>query len=187
MDGAPFKGSARAPVTSVEFSDFHCPFCKRVLPVLPVLPTLNRLESQYGDNIRLVFRDFPIDNLHPGARKAHEAAQCAHDQGKFWAYHDLLFANAPKASPEQLKTYAQEVGLDVVAFEQCVNSGTYQATVQEDVEEGTRVGAIDTRTFFINGRLLMGAQLAPGKWSRVCSGIPLSPLYPLVHGPQARG
>jgi protein-disulfide isomerase len=152
VDGAPFKGSATAPVTIVEFTDFHCPFCKRVLP------TLGQLESQYGDKVKLVFRDYPIDNLHPGARKAHEAARCAHDQGKFWAYHDLLFANAPKASPEQLKTSAQEVGLDVPAFEQCVSSGTYQAAVQRDVEEATRVGVTGTPAFFINGRLVSGAQ-----------------------------
>jgi protein-disulfide isomerase len=73
VDGAPFKGSATAPVTIVEFSDFHCPFCKRVLP------TLGQLESQYGDKVKLVFRDYPIDNLHPAARKAHEAARCAND------------------------------------------------------------------------------------------------------------
>jgi protein-disulfide isomerase len=152
IDGAPIKGSATAPVTIVEFSDFHCPFCKRVLP------TLGQLESQYGDKVKLVFRDYPIDNLHPAARKAHEAARCSHEQGKFWAYHDALFANAPQASPEQLKTYAQEVGLDVPAFEQCVNSGAYQATVQRDVEEGTRVGVTGTPAFFINGRLLTGAQ-----------------------------
>ena len=79
-------------------------------------------------------------------------------QGKFWAYHDALFANAPKAGPEQLKTYAQEVGLDVAAFEQCVNSGTYQAAVQSDVEEGARVGVTGTPAFFINGRLVSGAQ-----------------------------
>ena len=152
VDGAPFKGPAPAPVTIVEFSDFHCPFCKQVMP------TLTQLESQYSDKVKLVFRDYPIDNLHPAARKAHEAARCAHDQGKFWAYHDLLFSNAPKASPEQLKTYAQEVGLDVPAFEQCVNSGTYQATVQRDVEEGARVGVTGTPAFFINGRLVSGAQ-----------------------------
>jgi protein-disulfide isomerase len=152
VDGAPFKGPATAPVTIVEFSDFHCPFCQRVLP------TLTQLESQYGDKVKLVFRDYPIDNLHPAARKAHEAARCAHDQGKFWAYHDLLFANAPKASPEHLKTYAQDVGLDVPAFEQCVNSGAYQAAVQRDVEEGTRVGVTGIPAFFINGRLVSGAQ-----------------------------
>jgi protein-disulfide isomerase len=152
VDGAPIRGAVTAPVTIFEFSDFHCPFCKRVLP------TLTQLESQYGHRVKLVFRDYPIDNPHPAACKAHEAARCANEQRKFWAYHDLLFANAPKASAEQLKTYAQEVGLDVPAFEQCVNSGTYQAAVQRDVEEGTRVGVTGTPAFFINDRLVSGAQ-----------------------------
>ncbi len=151
-DGALATGPATAPVTIVEFSDFHCPFCKRVVP------TLAQLEIQYGDQVKLVFRDFPIDQLHPQSRKAHEAARCANEQSKFWAYHDALFANAPKTSPEQLKASAQEVGLDLPAFEQCVSSGKYQATVQQDVEEGTRAGITGTPAFFINGRLLSGAQ-----------------------------
>ena len=139
-------------MTIVEFSDSHCPFCKRVVP------TLAQFETQYGDKVQLVFRDDPIDQLHPGARKAHEAAQCANDQGKFWAYHDALFAQAPQTSPEQLKASAQDVGLDLPAFEQCFSSGIYQATVQQDVEEGTRAGVTGTPAFFINGRLLSGAQ-----------------------------
>jgi len=151
-DGAPFKGSATAPVTIVEFSDFHCPFCKRVQP------TLAQLVSKYDGKVKLVHRDFPIDQLHPAARKAHEAARCANDQGKFWAYHDKLYENAPKASPEQLKAYAKEVGLDLAAFEQCVSSGKYQAAVQKDNDEGTRAGVTGTPAFFINGRLLSGAQ-----------------------------
>jgi protein-disulfide isomerase len=125
-------------VTSVECSDFHCPFCTRLLP------TLAQLESQDGDNVKLVFRDDPIDQLHPAARKAHEAARCADEQGQFWADHDMRFANAPKANPEQLKAYAQEVGLDVAAFEQCFSSGKYQAAVQKDIEEGIRAGVTGT-------------------------------------------
>ena len=152
VEGEPFKGPATAPVTLVEFTDFHCPFCKRVLT------TLTELESRYGDKVRHVHRDFPIDQLHPQARKAHEAARCANEQGKFWAYHDLLFANAPKASPEDLKAYAQEVGLNVPAFEQCLTSGKYQAAVQKDIDEGVRAGVTGTPAFFINGRLLSGAQ-----------------------------
>ena len=152
LDGALLKGSATAPVTIVEFQDFHCSFCKQVQP------TLEQLLSRYGDNVKLVHRDFPIDSLHPQARKGHEAARCAHDQGKFWAYHDLLYANAPKASPEQLKAYAQEVGIDLPAFEQCLSSGKYQAAVLQDVEEGTRAGVTGTPTFFINGQMLTGAQ-----------------------------
>jgi protein-disulfide isomerase len=151
-DGAPFKGKANAPVTIVEFTDFHCPFCKAALP------TLTQIESRYGDKVRIVFRDFPIDSLHPGARKGHEAARCANEQGKFWPYHDKLFANAPKASPEDLKTYAKEVGLNVAAFEKCFSSGKHQGAVQKDVEEGNRVGVTGTPAFFINGRMVSGAQ-----------------------------
>jgi protein-disulfide isomerase len=152
MDGAPFKGPATAPVTIVKFEDFHCPFCKRVQPAL------TEILSRYGDKVRLVHRDFPIDRLHPEASKAHEAARCANDQEKFWAYHDVLYANAPKGSPEQLKAYAQEVGLDLAAFEHCLNSGKYQAAVQQDVEGRTHAGVTGTPAFFINGQLISGAQ-----------------------------
>jgi len=152
VDGAPFKGPAQAPVTIVEFSDFHCPFCRRVLP------TLAQLESQYGEKIKLVFRDFPIDNLHPGATKAHEAARCANEQGKFWAYHDKLFAAPAKSSPEIFKGFAKDVGLDVPRFENCFDSQKYQAAIKKDIEEGNRVGVMGTPAFFINGRLLSGAQ-----------------------------
>ena len=151
-DGAPFKGGATAPVTIVEFQDFHCPFCKRVQG------TIGELLARYGDKVKVVHRDFPIDQLHPRARKGHEAARCANEQGKFWAYHDKLYENAPKASLEHLKAFAQEVGLDVPAFEQCVASGKHRAAVQRDVEEGQRLGVTGTPTFFINGRQLSGAQ-----------------------------
>jgi protein-disulfide isomerase len=151
-EGAPFLGPADAPVTIVEFSDFHCPYCKRVLP------SLTELRSRFGDKVRLVFRDFPLDRLHPRARGAAEAARCAHDQNKFWKYHDVLFANAPQAGPEQLKAYAEQVGLDVVAFERCLTSGKHAAGVQRDVDEGNRLGVTGTPAFFVNGRLVSGAQ-----------------------------
>ena len=152
VDGAPFKGSATAPVTIVKFEDFHCPYCQRVQA------TFIELLAKYGDKVKLAHRDFPLDQLHPQARKAHEAARCAHEQGRFWVYHDVVYSNAPKASRENLKAYAQEVGLDVVAFEQCLSSGKYQAAVQKDVEEGTRLGVTGTPAFFINGRPLSGVQ-----------------------------
>ncbi len=152
VDGAPSKGPAKAPVTIVEFSDFHCPFCRRVLP------TLAQLESQYGEKIKLVFRDFPIDNLHPEASKAHEAARCANEQGKFWAYHDKLFASPPKSSPEIFKGFAKDLGLNATAFEVCLSSGKYQAAVKKDIEEGNRLGVTGTPAFFINGRIISGAQ-----------------------------
>ena len=88
----------------------------------------------------------------------HEAAWYANEQGKFWASHDALCANAPKTSPEQRKASAQEVGLDLPAFEQCFKSGTYQATVQQDVDEGTRAGVTGTPACCINGRVISGVQ-----------------------------
>ncbi len=152
ISGAPIRGAANAPVTLVEFSDFHCPFCKQVLP------TLTQLLARYPGKVRLVFRDFPIDSLHPQARRAAEAARCAQDQGKFWEYHDLLFANAPQASPEELGRFAQQVGLDLAKFEPCLSGGLHRAAVQRDIEDGTRLGVDGTPAFFINGRPLSGAQ-----------------------------
>jgi protein-disulfide isomerase len=151
-DGAPTRGGAKAPVTIVEFSDFHCPFCKRVVP------TLKELETKYGDKVKLVFRDYPLDQLHPGARKAHEAARCAGEQGKFWEFHDALFAGEPDSSPQRLKRYAQQVGVDVAKFDQCVASGKHKELVQKDIDEGARLGVNGTPAFFINGELVSGAQ-----------------------------
>ena len=152
IEGAPFKGPATAPVTIVEFQDFHCPFCQRVQP------TLIQLAARYGDRIRLVYRDFPIDSLHPQARNAHEAARCANAQGRFWAYHDALYSKTPKATSEDLKAIARQVDLEMEAFERCLNARTYRSAVQQDIDEGTRVGVTGTPTFFINGRVVSGAQ-----------------------------
>jgi protein-disulfide isomerase len=151
-DGAPARGGAKAPVTIVEFSDFHCPFCKRVLP------TLKELEAKYGDKVKLVFRDYPLDQLHPGARKAHEAARCAGEQGKFWEFHDALFAGEADSGAQRLKTYAKQVGIDVAKFDQCVAGGKHKELVQKDVDEGARLGVTGTPAFFINGELVSGAQ-----------------------------
>jgi protein-disulfide isomerase len=150
-DGAPFRGMAEAPVTLVEFSDFHCPFCNRVQP------TLEQLLVKYPKQVKLVFRDFPLDKLHPQARGAAEAARCAKEQGKFWEYHDLLFRNAPKASSEDLGMYAEQVGLDGEKFQVCLSDGGQQAAVQQDVVDGARLGITGTPMFFINGRPLSGA------------------------------
>jgi protein-disulfide isomerase len=152
IDGAPIRGAVNAPVTLVEFSDFHCPFCKQVLP------TLAQLLARYPGKVRLAYRDFPIDSLHPQARRAAEAARCAQDQGKFWEYHDLLFAEVPKATPADLSRFAQHVGLDLGKFESCLSGGLHRAAVQRDIDEGTRLGVNGTPAFFINGRPLSGAQ-----------------------------
>jgi protein-disulfide isomerase len=150
--GAFSKRPASAPVTIVEFSDFHCPFCKRVED------TVAQVLSRCGDTVQFVFRDFPIDQLHPQSRLAHEAARCAGEQGKFWEYHKLLFEGTPKSGAEQLKAVAEQAGLGLPAFEQCLSSGRYKATIQKDIAEGSRLGVNGTPAFFINGRELSGSQ-----------------------------
>lgn len=152
IEGAPFRGAADAPVTVVEFSDFECPFCKRTHP------TVTQLLDKYAGNVKLVYRAFPLESIHPHARRAAEAARCANDQGKFWDYYDVLFKESPKLSSDDLKRYAAQIGLDATKFDACVAGAVPKAAVQKDLDEGKRLGITGTPAFFINGRYLMGAQ-----------------------------
>ena len=148
----PFRGPEKAPVTIVKFEDFQCPYCKQVQP------TFVDLLKRYDGKLRLVHKDLPLEAIHPQARQAAEAARCADEQGKFWSYHDKLYAGSPKLSPEELKSYAKEVGLNVDSFEHCLTTRKYQAIVQKDLSEGTQLGLTGTPTFFINGREVSGNQ-----------------------------
>jgi protein-disulfide isomerase len=150
------RGAKDAPVTIVEFSDFQCPYCQAATA------TMHQVMSQYAGKVKWIFRDFPIPNLHPLAPKAHEAARCAAEQGKFWEYHDLLFERSPRLATADLKQYARELKLSGEDFDKCLDGGKHQAAVAADVEEGSRLGATGTPTFFINGRMLVGAQPIAG-------------------------
>jgi protein-disulfide isomerase len=151
-DGRGFsRGPAGAPVTIVEFSDFQCPFCRASVP------TLKQVLDRYPGKVRWVFRDFPIAALHPNAPAAHEAARCAGDQDKFWDYHDLLFQRSGDLSPQKLKAYAAELGLDATAFARCLDTGRYRRSVASDIQDGARLGVTVTPTFYVNGRRLEGA------------------------------
>jgi protein-disulfide isomerase len=152
LAGEPFRGSEKAPVTIVKFEDFQCPFCKQIQP------TVNALLSRYDGKVRLVHKDLPLESLHPQARQAAEAARCAHEQGKFWEYHDKLYATAPKASADDLQSYAKDVGLNAGSFDRCFASGKYKEVVQRDLNEGAQLGLTGTPTFFINGREISGNQ-----------------------------
>jgi protein-disulfide isomerase len=152
INGAPFKGSEKATITIVKFEDFQCPYCKTVQP------TYQELLKRYNGKVRLVHKDLPLDAIHPQARQAAEAARCAAEQGKFWEYHDKLYANSPKAGVEELKSYAKEVGLNAASFDQCYGSGKFRAAVQKDLNDGAQLGLTGTPTFFINGREISGAQ-----------------------------
>ena len=148
----PSIGAASAPVTLVEFSDFQCPFCQRVAP------TLKQVRQTYGDKVRLVWKDFPLTQIHPQAFKAGEAAHCAGDQGKFWEYHDRLFANQQALQPNDLKKHAADLGLDAAKFNSCLDSSKYGERVRDGVAEGSRLGVNSTPMVYINGRVLSGAQ-----------------------------
>jgi protein-disulfide isomerase len=148
---SPARGPANAPIELIEFADFECPFC------LAAAPTVKRVLETYGDRIRFVYRNFPLQN-HPNARPAAEAAQCAHEQGQFWAYHDRLFADPGKLSDTDLKQTAADLGLDAGRFNKCVDDHKYASVIDTDAREGGEAGVSGTPAFFINGRLLSGAQ-----------------------------
>ena len=145
------RGPARAPVEIVEFSDFQCPFCLRAHP------TIDQVLSTYGDRVRFVYRHYPLPG-HPNARPAAEAAECAAEQGKFWPYHDRLFATQSRLSDADLKQDARDLGLDTSKFNGCVDSHKYAAKVDTDLRAGQEAGVDGTPAFFINGRVISGAQ-----------------------------
>jgi len=156
--GLPTKGSPDAPVTMVEFSDFMCPYCARF-----ATETLPKIEEEYVETgkVMVVFRHFPVHG-EPSIQVA-EATLCAHEQHRFWEYHDRLFADSLTQgsrvfSLENLKALAAELGLDTERFNRCVDCRRYSEAVQEDIAEGNRLGVRGTPTFFINGREILGAQ-----------------------------
>lgn len=148
--GFPAKGPEDAPVTIVEFSDFECPYCSRVLPAL------EKVAENYPESVRIVFRQFPL-SIHPNAWKAAEASLCAHDQGEFWAMHDVMFANQRQLAVEQLRGLAAEIGLDAEEFAACLESDRYSDQVQADFEAGQAAGVSGTPAMFVNGRFISGA------------------------------
>ena len=144
------KGPSKARVVIVEFGDFQCPICRSMEPVL------KRLQAEHKDDVQLVWRDFPLDG-HPDARPAAEAARCAADQGKFWEYHDKLFANQQTLGKGRLKDFARQIKLQAAAFDACVDSAAHRGDVAGAVSEAADYGVLATPTVFINGRLVVGA------------------------------
>lgn len=148
---APVKGAKTAPVTIVEWSDFQCPFCARVVP------TLSQVQKEYGDKVKVVFKHLPLP-MHSKAPGAHAAAEAAHRQGRFWEMHDRIFSAQNQLDPDQFVVYATEMGLDVDRFKRDVASAEVEQRIAGDVAEGSEVGVSGTPSFFINGRFLSGAQ-----------------------------
>ena len=159
---APFEGSQAATVVIVEYSDFQCPFCGRFYD-----QAYQSLKKDYIDTgkVKLYFKQFPLEQIHPNARKAGEASLCAQDQNGFWAFHDALFKNQEAwadldatGAASAFKQYASDLGLDAAKFGTCLDSGVKSAQVDKDLGEGVQNGVQGTPTFFINGRELVGAQ-----------------------------
>jgi protein-disulfide isomerase len=150
-DDDPWIGTADAPVTIIEFSDFECPYCKRSVPIL------KELLAKYPGKLKLVYRDFPGLN-HQQARSAAEAAQCAAEQGRFWEYHDALFTRQAPTAKWKLSALAEDLGLAQSPFNACMKENRYREEVLKDLRDGLKLGVTSTPTFFINGRPLVGAR-----------------------------
>ncbi len=151
-DPARRRGNPYAPVQIIEFSDFQCPYCRRAQPVI------DAVLAKYGDKVSHSFRDFPLREIHPRAQQAAEAARCAADQGKFWEYHKLLYANFGQLSRENLAAHAQALQLDAPAFAACLDSKKHADAVEADFQLGLRSGISSTPNFFVNGIAVVGAQ-----------------------------
>jgi protein-disulfide isomerase len=149
--GAAAKGPETAPVTIVEFSDFQCPFCARVVP------TLQQVQDTYRDNVRIIWKHLPL-SIHKDALGAALAAEAAGKQGKFWEYHDKLFTDRTKLGTEDLKEYAKDLQLDMARFETDLQSGAEKKRIDADVAEAQALGINGTPGIFVNGRFVRGAQ-----------------------------
>ena len=151
VGNSPRRGPADTPVTIVEFSDFQCPYCRRVQP------TLISLLEKYPDKVSLVYKDLPLRRIHPEAQKAAEAARCAGEQGKFWEYHDALF-EISRITKDDFTKVASDLELDTLEFVGCLDSGKHESTVDDDFDQAMQIGAQSTPVFYINGIQLKGAQ-----------------------------
>ncbi len=148
-------GARNATVTILEYSDFECPFCgKFATDTAPIIKT------DYVDTgkVKLVFRHFPLTQIHTYAQKSAEASECAAEQGKFWEMHDLLFTNQDALYITALKQYAKDLGIDADAFNKCLDSGVMAERIRADAAEGGRRGVTSTPMFFVNGVKISGAQ-----------------------------
>jgi len=151
-DPARLRGSPHAPIMIVEFSDFQCPFCRKVQA------TLNSLLKKHEGQVSLAYRDFPLREMHPKADLGAESSRCASEQGKFWEYHDLLFTNPDKLNRPGVTQLARSLNLDEKQFDSCLSAGKYRKQIEQDVQDGIRAGVQGTPSIFINGILLSGAQ-----------------------------
>jgi len=154
IDDDAVEGDPNAPVTIIEFSDYECPFCERFYS-----QTLDQIRNQYIETgkVKIVFRDFPL-SFHQQAQKAAEAAECAGEQGKYYEMHDKLFESGVSGGVDSFKKYAEELEMNKDDFNSCLDSGEMASEVQKDFQDGQKFGVRGTPAFFINGKMISGAQ-----------------------------
>lgn len=153
IDDDPIRGSQDAVITIIEFSDYECPFCRRWHQ--EVLP---QIQAKYGDQVRHVYRDFPLYSIHANAGPAAEAANCAGDQERYWEFSDLLFSGEIALGRAAYETYADDLNLDLDTFTQCLDDQRHKDEVDADFAFASELGVRSTPTFFINGLAVVGAQ-----------------------------
>jgi protein-disulfide isomerase len=139
------QGPAEAAVTLVEYGDYECPYCGAAYPII------KEVQERMAERLRFVFRNFPITTSHPHAEQAAEAAEAAAAQGRFWQMHDVLYENQQRLGDEDLRAYAEQLGLELGPFEQELNEHMHAERVREDFMSGVRSGVNGTPTFYING------------------------------------
>lgn len=154
VDDDPAKGNPDAPIKLIEFSEFQCPFCKRTRP------TIAKILEKYGDKVYYVFRDFPL-SFHKQAKPAANAAECAHEQNKFWEFSDKLWEKQSSLGKETYFSVAKDVGLNMDQFTKCYDSNKYYKEIRKDQQDGMAAGVSGTPAYFINGKFLSGAQPFP--------------------------
>lgn len=147
----PVRGKVGAPVTVVQYADFGCPYSAEVSLVERAMAQI------HGENVRFIYRNFPIEDLHPGATEAAVAAECAHEQGKFYSYHDGLYRLKGDLSEENLQSVAQEVGLNMALWQRCRTAGPARTKVEQDIADGLAAGTQSTPTYFVNGVKIEGS------------------------------
>jgi len=152
-DDDPSIGPDNAEITIIEFSDFECPYCQRWHNEV-----FDRILEDYPDQVRIVYRDFPLKSIHPNATPAAEAANCAREQDAFWDYSKQLYSGKYELSPENYLLIADGLELDTEAFQECFDSGRYADEVEADYQYAGNLGVRSTPTFFLNGLPIVGAQ-----------------------------
>ena len=153
VDDDPAIGPEDAPITLIEFSDYECPYCGRWHEQV-----FTKLRQEYPDTVRIVYRDFPLTSIHPNAVPAAEAANCANEQDSYWEFHEKLFSGEYGLGEQAYVQYADDLGLDMEQFEECLESGRYNDEVMADYQYAASLGVRSTPTFFLNGIPLVGAQ-----------------------------